>query len=64
MAIEIGQRYEKVGCYNMIFEVVGFMTTRDGIRHARVELITDPSDLRTLSESVLADKSVYRLLRE
>lgn len=64
MAIEIGQKYEKIGCYNMVFEVVGFMTTRDNIPHVRVVLTTDPSDQRTLSESALADRTVYRLIRE
>lgn len=64
MAIEIGQRYEKIGCYNMVFEVVGFMSTRDGIRHARVVLITDPSDQRTLSEAILVDRDLYRLIRQ
>ncbi|HYD30965.1 MAG TPA: hypothetical protein VEB64_08945 [Azospirillaceae bacterium] len=63
MAIEIGQRYEKIGCYNMIFEVVGFMSTREGLRHARVVLINDPSDLRTLSETVLLDRDLFRLVR-
>lgn len=63
MAIEVGQRYEKLGCYNMVFEVIGFMTTRDGHRHARVVLTTDYFDQRTLSESVLSDRSLFRLLR-
>lgn len=64
MAIEIGQKYEKIGCYNMVFEVVGFMTTRTNIPHIRVVLTTDQSDQRTLSESALADRTVYRLMRE
>ncbi|CAK0745256.1 Serine/threonine protein kinase [uncultured Gammaproteobacteria bacterium] len=60
MAVQLGQRFEKVGAFLMVFEVVSLVKTRDGMPHARLRLVGDPSDIRMISESSLGDRHLYR----
>lgn len=60
MAIQLGQRFEKVGAFQMVFEVVSLVKTRDGVPHARLRQVGDPSDIRMISESSLYDRHLYR----
>jgi hypothetical protein len=58
--IEIGQRYRKADGAWLVWEVIGLGPLRDGIQHYRVADVSDPWNVKLLSEHTLSDLKSYQ----
>jgi len=58
--IKVGQHYRKTDGAWVIWEVTEIGPVRDGIRHYRIADVSDPSNVKLISERTLADLKSYR----
>ncbi|WP_142849688.1 hypothetical protein [Telmatospirillum sp. J64-1] len=59
--IQQGQHYRKMDA-DSVWEVIGLTDDREGIRHARLARVGDPSNIKMISVSALRDSKLYKLL--
>ena len=62
--VKVGQQYHRVGGTPSVWQVATTFGDPSGIVHARLFNVERPSELKTLTCSVLRDSRSYRLLAE
>lgn len=62
--IEVGQRYTKVSSSSTVWQVLEPVLAPVGIHHFRIHNPNDPTTVRLISASALADDKIYRLINE
>ena len=62
--IQIGQRHRKIGASLIVWRVVAVVPDQSGIRHCRVVAERDPTNMKLISEKVLADTKFYQPVAE
>jgi hypothetical protein len=60
--IKIGQRFHRVGYTSTIWQVISVYRDAQGLEHATLMDEAGRLDKKTLSASVLLDRSQYRLI--
>jgi hypothetical protein len=63
VALQAGDRLEKVGAPGQVWVVDHLAKPRDGQPHAVIVYDKNPGETRMLAQSVLLDESRYRRLR-
>ena len=62
--IEVGQRYKKTSPPSTVWEVLEPVLDPGGIHHFRIRNLDDPTTIKLISESTLANERLYRLINE
>jgi hypothetical protein len=62
--VEVGQRYKKTSPPSTIWEALEAVLDLGGIRHFRICNLDDPTTIKLISESTLANERLYRLIHE
>lgn len=62
VGLQVGQRYHRVGLPTVIWTVVRVYRDAQGVDHARLANPAGRLDEKTLSATVLLDRSRYRLV--
>jgi hypothetical protein len=62
--IEVGQRFKKTSPPGTVWEVIAEVSDLGGIRHLRVRDLDDPTTVKLLSEYILSNERLYRLVSE
>ena len=62
--IETGQRCKKASPPWTVWEVLEAVLDPGGIRHFRIRDLNDPTTIKLISESTLANDRLYRLINE
>ncbi len=60
--IKIGQRFHRVGCTSAIWQAMSVYRDAQGLEHVTLMDEAGCLDKKTLSASVLLDRSQYRLI--
>ena len=58
--IQIGQRHRKVGASSIVWRVVAVVPDQSGIPHCRIVDERDTTNMKLISEKVLADTKFYQ----
>jgi hypothetical protein len=59
-SVRIGECYQRNDATHFVWQVVELFTPRKDQPHARVSLVSDPSDRRLISVSALRDARLFR----
>ena len=57
--VEIGQHYKKTTAPWSIWEVLEQISDLSGVRHLRIRNLEDPTTMKLISASTLADQKLY-----